>query len=175
MESGFGLTQHTQYVPTFISTSLILTTYLKISAWVVAPYKKPERDLPENEVFNNHLSHIRIRSEHAIGYLKGRFQSLKELRVQIMNQKSHKFATYWVACCIGVHAFAMACEAADEDNDYDGQDFINDGLSSSSDSDAGVVLPRQQRPGRLGEGKALCEALKRRLFRAKARRQRQGR
>ena len=155
----------------FIFMYLILTSYLKISGWVVAPYKKPERDLPENEVFNNHLSHIRIRSEHAIGYLKGRFQSLKELRVQIMNQKSHKFATYWVACCIGLHAFAMACEAADEDNEYDGQDFIDDGLSSSSsDSEVGVAL-MQQRPGRLGEGKALCEALKRRLFRAKARRQ----
>ena len=103
MESGFGLTRHTQYVPTFISTSLILTTYLKISGWVVAPYKKPKHNLPKNEVFNNHLSHICIQSKHAIGYLKGRFQSLKELHVQITNQKSHKFATYWVACCIGVH------------------------------------------------------------------------
>jgi hypothetical protein len=117
------------------------------------------------------LSQIRIRSEHAIGYLKGRFQSLKELRIQIMNQKSHKFATYWVACCIGVHAFAMACEDDDEDNEYDRQDFINNGLSSSSDSESGIV--GQQRPGagpgRLGEGKRLCAALKRRLFRARER------
>ena len=173
MESGFGLTRHTQYVSTFISTSLILTTYLKISGWVVAPYKKPKRNLPKNEVFNNHLSHIRIRSKHAIGYLKGQFQLLKELHVQIMNQKSHKFATYWVACCIEVHLFVIACEAADEDNEYDGQDFINDGLSSSFDSEVGAALP-QQRPGQLGAGKALCEALKRRLFRAKARQQQQG-
>lgn len=173
MESGFGLTRHTQYVPTFISTCLILTTYLKISGWVVAPYKKPERDLPKNEVFNNHLSHICIQSKHAIGYLKGWFQSLKELHVQITNQKSHKFATYWVACCIRVHSFTMACEAANEDNKYDGQDFINDGLSSSSDSEVGAALP-QQRPGWLGVGKALCEALKHRLFRAKARWQQQG-
>ena len=85
-----------------------------------------------------------------------------------MNQKSHKFATYWVACCIGVHLFAIAREAADEDNEYDGQDFINDGLSFSSDSEVGAALP-QQRPGQLGAGKALCEALKCRLFCAKAR------
>jgi hypothetical protein len=148
----------------------ILTLYLKISAWVVAPYKKPKRDLPDNEVFNNHVSQVRIRSEHAIGYLKGRFQSLKELRVMITNRKSHKFATYWIACCIGVHAFAMVCEDDEEDNSYDRQDFINDGLSSSSGSEPDFA-PAQQRPGRLGEGKRLCEALKRRLFRAKERRQ----
>ena len=168
MVSGSGPTRHTQYVLACISMSPILTTHLKISAWVVAPYKKPERDLPDNEIFNNHLSHIRIRLEHAIGYLKGRFQSLKELRVQIMNQKSHKFATYWVACCVGVHTFAMTCEDADEENEYSRQDFINDGLSSSSDSESDAV--GQQRAGRLGEGKRLCEALKRRLLRAKGRR-----
>ena len=120
---------------------------------------------------SNHVSHIRIRSEHAIGFLKGQFQSLKELRVKITNQKSHKFATYWIAACIGVHAFAMACEDADKDNEYDGQDFINDGLSFSSGSESDFAARTQQRPGRLGEGKRLCEALKRRLFRAKERQQ----
>jgi hypothetical protein len=92
------------------------------------------------------------------------------LRIKITNQKSHKFATYWIACCVGVHAFAMSCEDAGESDEYDRhwQDFIDDGLSSSSDSDFAAA---QQRPGRLGEGKLLCETLKRRLFRAKERRQ----
>ena len=80
----------------FIPDSLILTMYIKISAWVVAPYKKPEYDLADNEIFNNHVSHIHIQSKHAIGFLKGQFQSLKELHIKITNQKSHKFATY---CC----------------------------------------------------------------------------
>jgi hypothetical protein len=53
---------------------------------------------------------VRIRSEHAIGFLKGRFQSLKNLRVSIKDEKTHKFATYWIAACIGVHAFAMQRE-----------------------------------------------------------------
>ncbi|KIL54974.1 hypothetical protein M378DRAFT_39669, partial [Amanita muscaria Koide BX008] len=81
-----------------------------IDVWVVAPYKKPERDLPDNEVYNNHVSMVRIRSEHAIGFLKGRFHSLKNLRARICDKKSHILATYWVAACIGVHAFAMQCE-----------------------------------------------------------------
>ena len=60
MESGSGLTLRTQYVPKCTSVFFILTTYLKISGWVVAPYKKPKCNLPDNEVFNNHLSHICI-------------------------------------------------------------------------------------------------------------------
>ena len=41
----------------------------------------PEREKPENKVFNNHVSMGRIRSEHAIGYLKGQFQSLKGVTI----------------------------------------------------------------------------------------------
>jgi hypothetical protein len=33
-----------------------------------------------------------IRSEHAIGFLKGRFQSLKNLRLHIKDQVSHVIA-----------------------------------------------------------------------------------
>ena len=55
----------------------------------MAPYKKPERDLPDNEFYNNHVSMVRIRSEHAIGFLKGRFASLKHLRIHIKNKTSH--------------------------------------------------------------------------------------
>lgn len=53
---------------------------------------------------------IRIRSEHAIGYLKGRFQSLKGLRVAICDEQSHKFATYWVLACVVLHNIALECE-----------------------------------------------------------------
>jgi hypothetical protein len=56
---------------------------------------------------------VRIRSEHAIGFLKGRFQSLKGLHVSIKDTKTHQFATYWVAAFVSVHSFAMQCE--DED------------------------------------------------------------
>lgn len=81
---------------------------------------------------------VRIRSEHAIGFLKGRFQSLKGLRVNIKNEQRHKFATYWVAACIGVHSFAMQCED-DERNDGNedaaiADPFICEGLSSSDES-----------------------------------------
>ncbi|KAJ7714019.1 hypothetical protein B0H16DRAFT_1559166 [Mycena metata] len=40
----------------------------------------PARELPENEVFNKHVSRLRIRSEHAIGFLKGRFHLGRSMR-----------------------------------------------------------------------------------------------
>ncbi|KAI5895907.1 uncharacterized protein SCHCODRAFT_01092035 [Schizophyllum commune H4-8] len=75
-----------------------------ISEWAVAPYKAPERDDPENAAFNNQVSILRIRSEHAISYLKGRFQSLKNLRVDIRDARTHKLATYWIVSCIGIQS-----------------------------------------------------------------------
>jgi hypothetical protein len=142
---------------------------------MVSPYKKPHSLLAGNEELNNHVSMVRIRSEHAIGFLKGRFQSLKGLRVSIKDQKTHKFATYWVAACIGVHSFAMECEDTERDAEAEedavmADPFINEGLSSSSDSDANAAYAP---PGtRFHAGKTKREDLKRRLFRAKEKRRR---
>jgi len=115
---------------------------------------------------------VRIRSEHAIGYLKGRFQSLKSLRVNIRDETSHKFATYWVAACVAIHSFSMECEAKEQSDDEDGvadvDPFIAEGLSSSSsgsDNNAGSQIPVSQT--RLQAGKCFREQLKESLFRAK--------
>jgi hypothetical protein len=143
---------------------------------MVAPYKKPFSLLPGNEEFNNHVSMVRIRSEHTIGFVKGRFQSLKGLRISIKDERTHRFATYWIAACVGVHSFAMQCEdeqrGPESDDDAVMADpFINEGLSSSSsDSDANVALGSAGIP--VHAGKAKRETLKRRLFRAKERRRR---
>ena len=108
----------------------------------------PERELPDNERFNNHVSIVRIRSEHAIGFLKGRFQSLKGLRIRIVDERSHKFATYWVLACVAIHSFAMQCEEEErraEGGDSDGVDddpFIYEGLSSSSEESEDVAERR---------------------------------
>ena len=121
---------------------------------------------------------VRIRSEHAIGFLKGRFQSLKGLRISIVDEASHKFATYWVVACVAVHSFAMQCEDEERDSDLSDSDnsFIAAGLSSSSSNDdndnityhAGLSSTQRVRAG-----KARREQLKAALFRHKAHRRRQ--
>lgn len=144
----------------------------------MAPYKKPERDLPENDSFNTQVSKLRIRSEHAIGFLKGRFHSLKNLRVNIHDKDSHILATYWIAACIGLHSFAMQCEEKERElgsDDTASEDpFVAEGLSfSSSDTDVDLAQPQplraRARTARLRAGKAQREKLKAKLFRAQAR------
>lgn len=149
---------------------------MQLEPWIVSPYKKPERDVPENEEFNNHVSIVRIRSEHAIGYLKGRFHSLKHLRLRISDERSHKFATYWIASCIAIHAFAMQREAEErEDEDSSFEDpFIAEGLSSSSsESDAPLASNANPSQSRTHAAKQKREKLKRALFRAKENRRRE--
>ena len=153
----------------------------QLNTWIIAPYKAPDWNLPDNEVFNNHVSMLRIRSEHAIGFLKGRFQSLKNLRLHIKHRVSHIIATYWVAVCIGIHAFAIPHEAMErrqEDPDVDElapiyDPFIDEGLSSSSDSDlpqTNTTSHSQQGPARLQRAKARREKLKEKLFQSRLRR-----
>lgn len=86
------------------------------------PYKIPNRT-KENRDFNYALLRVRIRSEHAIGYLKGRFQSLKELQVRINNRKNMRFASFWIQVCIFLHAFVIDHEL--EIN----QKWFNDGVT----------------------------------------------
>jgi hypothetical protein len=116
---------------------------------------------------------VRIRSEHAIGFLKGRFHSLKNLCVVIRDKNTHKIATYWVATCVALHAFAMQCEdderSDDEDDAVMRDPFIAEGLSSASDSDHDIRLPSRISRTRLQAGKDHRQKLKERLFRAKAR------
>ena len=117
--------------------------FFQVDVWIVSPYKKPERDLPDNEEFNKHVSRVRIQSKHAIGFLKGQFHLLKNLHLNISNKKTHIFTTYWVTACVWVHSFAMQCEEHEQHLDNSDSDlsaapedpFIAEGLSSSSDPD----------------------------------------
>jgi len=49
--------------------------------------------LPENDFFNNHI-HVAIRDKNG-----------------------HKIATYWVAMCVALHAFAMQWEDHNRSDD----------------------------------------------------------
>lgn len=71
---------------------------------------RPDKDKEENKEFNYHVSKVRIGSEHCIGFLKGRWASLKGLRVAVNTEKGLKYATLWVQGCITLHAFAIRHE-----------------------------------------------------------------
>jgi hypothetical protein len=53
---------------------------------------------------------VRVRSEHAVGYLKGRMQSLRGLRQDINSESDLFLALSWVRVCIIIHSLAMQHE-----------------------------------------------------------------
>ena len=89
-----------------------------IHEWLIIPFSQSEcigNNTAAHDIrfFNLTLSQIRIRNEHAIGYLKGRMQSLKGLRLQINDKKDLHFAMLWIRSCITIHAFAYRLERHD--------------------------------------------------------------
>jgi len=69
---------------------------------------------------------VRICSEHAVGYLKGRFQSLQGLRQQINSAQDYALALAWVWVCIIVHSLAACYEEGEEDDHF--WQWVHDGL-----------------------------------------------
>ena len=48
--------------------------------------------------------------EHAFAALKGRFQSLRELRLRICSPDDLDYAIHWVQCCIILHNMVIRFE-----------------------------------------------------------------
>ena len=145
----------------------------------MTPYRAPERSLEANAEFNNHVSKLRIRSEHTIGFLKGRFPSLKGLRLRIDDAEMHRIATYWISICIAVHTFAFQIEQEERGDDDEGylDPFIREGEStSSSDSSSDDPGPEsvsghaQDRRTSLNTAKEFRLTLQRRMSRSTRRR-----
>ncbi|KAG2335707.1 hypothetical protein BDR05DRAFT_1006542 [Suillus weaverae] len=57
----------------------------------------------DQKTFNYHLSKVRVRSEHFFGSIKGRFQSLRELRFPIQGKKELDYSNMWIRCCLILH------------------------------------------------------------------------
>ena len=83
--------------------------------WMITPYKRPLSMQPENRRFNYHLSQVRVRSEHTVGFLKGRFASLRRFQIQILDADSHMTALSWIRACIILHTFIFWIEKGHED------------------------------------------------------------
>ena len=80
---------------------LLADSAYPVSDITVPSYEGAGSRTAENEAFNLCHSRTRIVVKHTNGVLKGRFQSLKSLRLQIKNKADHAFAVYWVkACCV---------------------------------------------------------------------------
>ena len=86
---------------------------------------------------------MRIQSEHAMGYFKGRFCSLRGLRQQIDNAVDHERALAWVKACIVIHTLVLLIEDGNEDLEFI-EDLVRQGLGDSEDQRAqGTIIGQE--------------------------------
>ena len=137
---------------------------------------RPEKDTPDNKTYNYYVSNIRIRSEHCIGFLKGRWSSLCGLRVNINDEDKIIYATLWIVSCIHLHAFATGHETGintSTDSFYhkgiktmekEAQKYAN--WHAEREANAGQIEAQREasRDIELLEGKLKREELKKSLF-----------
>jgi hypothetical protein len=99
---------------------------------VIPSYKGSAANSPENARFNYLHSTVRIATEHAIGQLKGRFGSLRGLRICIRDKATHDKALRWVAACFVLHNMLL-----DINEDEIGDEFNEDlDTEAAGESDA---------------------------------------
>jgi DDE superfamily endonuclease len=96
------------------------------SAVSCVPYKNPEAQLPDNELFNHLFSQARCMIEHVNGILKSRFMSLKNLRIKVHKKEDFAHVNEWILCCcilynmckVQVDEWPDAVENEEEDLQY---------------------------------------------------------
>lgn len=86
---------------------------------MIPVFKEPASNIPKNAMFNRRVSHIRVRSEHTMGALKGRFQCLRGLRITIKSNLDHEYACQWVTCAIILHNLIIDVGQQSEGGDID--------------------------------------------------------
>ena len=121
-----------------------------LQTWVVTPYKRSWSLQTENRIFNYHVSKVRVRSEHAVGFIKGRFSSLWGLRARIKDAESHIVALSWIKACIVLHTLIFWIEQGCQDLDEQ-EEFISEGQDEEEQEDGyeeGPIRVQQGPPDR---------------------------
>ena len=74
-----------------------------LSETIMTPFKTPSSLRPENVAFNQILSSVRVKVEHAIGFCKIYFKVLHGARRRIREKESAHEAVFWVKACVILH------------------------------------------------------------------------
>jgi hypothetical protein len=80
---------------------------------VIPVHKAPANLDPKVLLFDTAVSRLWIRSEHCNGAIKGRWQSLKGLRITINRKHDHVRAMHWISACFILHNITVEVEGSD--------------------------------------------------------------
>jgi len=83
-----------------------------VNSRTIPVHKKPASLEPMNALFDKVVASLRVRSEHCMGALKGRFQCLRGLRVHIDSNKDHYKACQWISVAIIIHNLIIDVEGS---------------------------------------------------------------
>lgn len=120
------------------------------SSDVIAVHKRPAADDPLNKQFDTAVAHIRIRSEHCMGALKGRWQSLRGLRIVVNRKRDHEFACDWIRMCLVLHNLVIDIEGEEWAQYYyglvrDAEHLGRRGEAGGADAPAGADSDQKRR------------------------------
>ena len=116
---------------------------------MIPVHKKPASLIRENAIFDRAVSHIRVRSEHCMGALKGCFQCLRGLRVSIKTPEDHFKACQWIKVAIILHNLII-----DVEGEVSGAQFSGLHTHIEEEEDAGTVdVEMTEEQGEKGEAK----------------------
>src|SRR6266852_9255636 len=79
-----------------------------------------------------------------VGLLKGTFQSLKEIRIQLVNTKHHKLIIMWACICIILHNLIIHIEGHNFDDQWR-ECLVRKGLEH--ECDANDDTDEEEEPG----------------------------
>ncbi|KAI0075046.1 hypothetical protein K474DRAFT_1600542, partial [Panus rudis PR-1116 ss-1] len=79
---------------------------------IIPVHREPASLLQRNILFDTTVSRIRVRSEHCMGALKGRFQCLRGMRIMINSNRDHVEACRWITVAIILHNFIIDVEGS---------------------------------------------------------------
>lgn len=79
------------------------------SCTCIPMYKKPRNGRlgAREKNFNTRFARGRVRCEHCFGVLKGKWQSLKGMRLLINNESHHERCAQWVVACMVLHNLVL--------------------------------------------------------------------
>jgi hypothetical protein len=81
-----------------------------VNSRTIPVHKQPASLDPANAYFDKVVAHLRVRSEHCMGALKGRFQCLRGLRLSIDSKREHNMACKWITIAIILHNLIIDVE-----------------------------------------------------------------
>ncbi|KDQ17750.1 hypothetical protein BOTBODRAFT_29902 [Botryobasidium botryosum FD-172 SS1] len=89
-----------------------------LTARTIPVHKKPASLVPNNMRFDKAVASLRVRSEHTMGALKGRWQCLRGLRCSIASNEDHFAACNWITIAIILHNVLIDVEGVESAEEF---------------------------------------------------------